>query len=122
MRTLPLLPRRIIRPTHMLLHIRTPHPRTPILLKRLNPRLELGLLQRIIVNRANARDAGVREAAAASIHEGPADAAEAVFHVIPRRDGVFLAEAREFGFAARVCEVAVFDDEVGGEHAGEMKG
>lgn len=121
MTTLPPLPTRIIRSTYMLLHIRLPHPLTPILLKRLNPRLELRLLQREIINRANAWNTHTRRAAAAPVHERAADAAEAIFHVVAGSDGGVLAEAGQEIFAARVMQVGITDDEVGGEHAGRVR-
>jgi hypothetical protein len=104
MLTLPLLARRIIRALNMLLHLRRLQPPAPILLKRLHSRLELGLLQGKVVNGADARDTHAGVAGAAAVHEGAADAAEAVFHVVSRGDGVALAEARELVFAAGVLE------------------
>ena len=118
MLTLPLLSGGIIRALHMLLHLRRLQPPAPILLKRLHPGLELSLLQVKVVDSADARDAHARVAGAAAVHEGAADAAEAVFHGVARGDGVALAEARELVFAPRVLEGGVFDYEVGGEHAG----
>jgi hypothetical protein len=117
MLTLPTLPSRIVRPLNMLLHIRGLQPTHSILFKRFDPRLELRLLQAKIINRANARYTSARVASATPIHERSTDAAEAVFHVISGGDGVLLAEAREFVFAANVCHVCVFDDKVGCEHA-----
>jgi len=107
----------IIRALDMLVHRRRLQPLAPILLKRLHARLELGLLQGKVVDGADARDAHAGVAAAAAVHEGAADAAEAVFHVVARGDGVVLAEARELVFATGVLEGFVLDDEVGGEHA-----
>ena len=102
----------------MLLHLRRLQPPAPILLKRLHSGLELGLLQGKVVNGADARDAHAGVAGAAAVHEGAADAAEAVFHGVAGSDGVALAEARELILAAGVLEGGVFDYEVGGEHAG----
>jgi hypothetical protein len=118
MLTLPTLARRVICALDMLLDLRRLQPRSPVLLKRLDPRLKLGLLQSIIVNRANARNTHARVPAAAPIHECSADTTETVFHVVSSRDGGVLAETGEFGFATGVDEVGVFYDEVGGEHAG----
>lgn len=115
--TLPALPSRIVRSIHMLLHLCRFQPRAPILFKRLNPRLELGLLQREIINRADARDAHVGIARAATIHERPAHAAETVLHKVPGCNGAVLAKTAEFVFAPYVFEVGVFDDKVGSEHA-----
>lgn len=119
MLTLPALARRIISTINMLLHIRRSQPRTSVFLKRLDPRLKLGRLQRKVVNRANARNAGARISGASTVHERSADTAEAVLHVVSRGNGVLLAEACELVFAANVLHVSVFDDEVGGEHAVE---
>jgi hypothetical protein len=117
MLTLPTLPSRIVSPLDMLLYIRRLQPTHTILLKRLDPGLELRLLQAIIINRADARYTSAGVSAATSVHERSTDAAEAVLHVISRGNGVFLAEAREFVFAAGVFHVCVFNDEVGCEHA-----
>jgi hypothetical protein len=92
-------------------------PPNTILRKRLNPWLELGLLQRDIVDRANARDAHIRIAAASSVHERAADAAETIFHVVSGCDSVVLAEPGKLIFTSNVFEVTVLDDKVGRKHA-----
>jgi hypothetical protein len=117
MKTLPTLPGRIVRAIHMLFHIRRPQPLTAILLKRLDPRLELGFLKFVIVDRSNARDTGTRVSTAATVHEGATDAAKAVFHVVASCNRFLLTEAREFVFAADMFHMGVFDDEIGSEHA-----
>lgn len=117
MATLPLLPTRIIRPINMLLHIQGPQPRTLILLKSLNSRLELRLLQRKIIDGANPRDTSPRVPRTPPIHERAAHTAEAILHVVTRSNRFVLAKTSEFVLATEVLQMRVFDDEVGGEHA-----
>jgi hypothetical protein len=117
METLPALPSSIIRAINMLFNIRRPQPLAAILLKRLDPRLELGFLEFVIVDRSNARDAGTGVSAAATIHKRTTDAAKAVLHVVASCGRFVLTEAREFVFAADMFHVRVLDDEVGCEHA-----
>lgn len=93
-------------------------PTHAILLKRLNPRLELRLLQLEIVNRADSRDRHAWVSARSPVHQRSADGAEAVLHRVARRGRLVLLEARELVLAAQVFEVRVSDDEVGGEHGG----
>lgn len=102
----------------MVLHIRRPQPRAPILLKRLYPGFKYCLLQPEVIDRANARDAVAWEATAATVHQRATDAAETVFHIISSGDGLILAMAGKLGLAAGVLEVCVFYYEVAGEHAG----
>jgi hypothetical protein len=117
MQTLPALPSRIIRPISMFFSTRRLQPRDPILFKRLDPWLELGLLKFVVVDRSDARNTSARVPAAATVHERSTDAAEAVLHVVASRNCFVLFEAREFIFAAEMFHVGVFNDEVGCEHA-----
>lgn len=93
-------------------------PAHAILLKRLNPRLELRLLQLEIINRADSRNRHARVSTRSPVHQRSADGAEAVLHRVAGRDRLVLLEARELILAAQVFEVCVGDDEVGGEHGG----
>jgi hypothetical protein len=120
MMTLPALSSRVIRPINMLFHIRWLQPLNAILLKRLNPRLELGLLQVVVVNRSDAWNTSTRITTASTVHERSTDAAEAVFHIVASCDGVLLPEACELVFTAEMLHVSIFDDKVGGEHAEEV--
>jgi hypothetical protein len=117
MQTLPALPSRIVRPISMLFSTRRLQPCDPILFKRLDPWLELGLLKFEVVDRSDARNTSARVSAAATVHERSTDAAEAVLHVVASCNCFVLFEAREFIFAAEMFHVGVFNDEVGGEHA-----
>ena len=51
----------------MLLHFRRLQPRDPVLLKSLNPWLELGLLKSVVINGANTGNAHARVAGATAV-------------------------------------------------------
>ena len=101
----------------MLCHLRTLQPPRAAFHKRLNPRFEYRLLQLIIINRTDPRDAHPRIPRAPPIHGRAARGAEGVLHVVPRGDGGILTETRELFLAAYMFEMCVLDDEIGGEHA-----
>ena len=118
METLPLFPSRIICSINMLLHARRLQPRTPVLLKRLNPRFELRLLQRKIINRTDPRNTSSRISRAPPVHERAADTAETILHVIARSNRLLLSKSSELILATQVLHVRVFYHKIGGEHAG----
>ncbi len=93
-------------------------PANTILREHLKLRLQFRLVQLQIIHRADPGDAHAWEPRAPSVHQGAADRAEVVGHVVPGGDGLALAVLREFVLAFDVLERAVFDDEVGGEHGG----
>lgn len=109
MTALPLLSTSIVRAIDMFIHTRRLQPRAAILLKSLNPGLELGLLQCEVVDRASTGNAHTWVAGTASVQQRAANAAEAVLHVVPRGDGRLLAETGQLVLAADVLEVRVFD-------------
>ena len=111
----PRMPTIIIIPLILLNTLPTLKPPHAILPKLLNPRLKLRLHQTKIIQRPNPRDRFTRKAARAPVHEGAADGAKVVAHVVAGLDGLVLGEFCEFVFAAEVAEGGVVDDEVGGE-------
>lgn len=102
---------------HMFLYVRSLYPRTSILFKRLNPRLELGFLQRKIINCADPWDAHAGISTASTVHERAAYAAKGIFHIVSGCNSGILSEARELISATEMLKVCVFHYEVGGEHA-----
>lgn len=75
-----------------------------------------GLMQRKVVNSANAQDAHSRKALANTVHERTAVLAEVVGHRLARSDRLGLAKRLETVLPARVLKVGVLDGEVAGEH------
>lgn len=75
-----------------------------------------GLMQRKVVNSANAQDAHSRKALANTVHERTAVLAEVVGHRLARSDRLGLAKRLETVLPARVLKVGVLDGKVAGEH------
>lgn len=98
--------------------LRSSEPSHTILDKLLNLRLQLGLMQRKVVNCSDAKNAHGWEAGTFAIHEGAACRAEVVGHFVARVDRLSLAPARQVLLAAQMREVGVIDGEVRGEHGG----
>ena len=81
-------------------HLSGLQPSTTVLLERFDPRLELGLLQAIVVDRTNTWNTHPRKTLRPSVHQCAAYRAEAILHPVPGGGGVALLEAREFVFSA----------------------
>ena len=82
----------------------------------LESRLEFCLVQSKIVHRANTQDAHSRIAAANAIHEGTTGGAKVIGHRVSCVDSTRLRECLERLTAAKVLEVRVENDKIGGEH------
>lgn len=91
---------------------------SPILGELLHPRLQLGLMQRIIIHRPNPHDFVSWKSRSHTVHQRSADGAEEICHFAAGFDRVALGVAGEFVFTAKMFDASVGNDEVGCEHRG----
>lgn len=80
------------------------------------PRPKLGLVQREIVDGADAQDADSRQTLRDAVHKGAARATEVVGHGLARVYRLRLAVRLEAVLSAHVLEVRVLYGEVAGKH------
>ena len=102
---------------HLLLcSLPTREPGHATLAKLLNTRLQLGLVELIIVDRSDSWDAHPGETAADSVHQRATDGTEIVGHCISGGNSLVLSEFAEFVLATDMLHAFVLDDEVRCEH------
>lgn len=78
--------------------------------------LQLGCVKVEVIHGANAKNTVSRPARTHAIHEGATNGAEIVGHVVSGRNRLGLAIGSELLAAARMFQVCIGDDKVGGEH------
>lgn len=83
--------------------------------KLLNARLQLRLMQRIIIHCSQPHHVHAWKASRDAIHQDTTGTAEVVLHCIACGDGVVLGEFGQVVLAADVLRGVLFDDEVGAE-------
>ena len=116
--TLPRLSTSVLGTICMRLNLSWLEPRASILLKSLYSWLELCVLQRKVIDRADSWNAHAWETSGSSVQQCSTLSTEAVLHSISGCDGVGLLVFLELVFTTEMLEVSVLDYEVGCEHAG----
>jgi hypothetical protein len=95
------------------------HPTKPsntILDELLPPRSKLRLMQRKVIDSPDPKDTHTRKPLPDTIHQGTTSTAEIISHEFTRRNRLAIRVLRELVAAAHMGQVAVANDEVGGEH------
>jgi hypothetical protein len=95
------------------------HPAKPsntVLDELLPPWFKLRLMQRKVIDSPDPKDAHIRKPLPNTIHQGTTSTAEKISHEFTRRNRLAIRVLRELVAAAHMCQVAVANDKVGGEH------